>query len=287
VRRLAIAALAVAACGKGAGSRAAAGSGAASGSDAASVSDAGSVSDAASVSDAVSGSGSASASEPIPADSTQLLVGVIDDWSSMHATLRLFTRAARGAWQPAGPAWHAIIGKTGAAWGAGLHGAGAPPGHHGPIKHEGDGASPAGAFALGGSYGYAPSATTHLPYQQTDASWQCVDDATSSHYDQVLDRSAIAAPDWKSAEQMRRDDVLYTWVVDVGHNPARTPGAGSCIFLHVWRAPDVPTVGCTAMPEPALLALLATLDPAAHPVFVLLPRAEYAALSPAWHLPAL
>ena len=82
---------------------------------------------------------------------------------------------------------------------------------------------------------------------------------------------------------MRRPDDLYTWVIDIAHNPDRTPGAGSCIFLHVWSGPGSATVGCTAMAEPALATLLASLD--AHAVYVLLPSAEYNALAAAWQLP--
>ena len=82
---------------------------------------------------------------------------------------------------------------------------------------------------------------------------------------------------------MRRSDDLYRWVVDVGHNPTRTPAAGSCIFIHLWGGPDAPTVGCTAMDEPHLTRLLAALAPDA--VYVLLPRAEYTALARAWALP--
>ena len=71
---------------------------------------------------------------------------------------------------------------------------------------------------------------------------------------------------------MRRKDALYTWVIDVAHNPSRVPGEGSCIFLHVWKDADSPTVGCTAMPEPAApQACSPQLDPAQKPTFVLLP----------------
>jgi D-alanyl-D-alanine dipeptidase len=124
-----------------------------------------------------------------------------------------------------------------------------------------------------------------MPYTPLDLNWQCVDDAASSHYAEILDRRTIAAPDWASDETMRRADVEYTWVVDVAHNPARTPGAGSCIFLHVWRGPDSATVGCTAMSRDSLERVLADLDPHAAPVFVLLPKAEYAALVASWGLP--
>jgi D-alanyl-D-alanine dipeptidase len=225
----------------------------------------------------------APATGPIPADATQLVTGVTPDWTSTKVTLRTWKRVD-GAWVADGAAWPGVLGKTGTAWGIGLHGDGAPAGHDGPAKHEGDEKAPAGAFALRGTYGYAaaPPPHTRLPYTQTTADWQCVDDSASHHYNQIVDRSKLTV-DWSSAEQMRRHDVLYTWVVDVAHNRAATAGAGSCIFLHVWRGPKSITDGCTAMSEPALAHLIGRLDPSA--VYVLLPRAEYAALAAAWGLP--
>jgi len=238
---------------------------------------------------AAPGSGSApvppatGAAAVIPADARELVTAVVDDWTATHATLRRFRRAG-ARWEPEGAPWPGVVGKSGSAWGVGLHGAGTPAGRTGPVKREGDSKSPAGAFALRSSYGYAkaPPAGARLPYVALDERWNCVDDPASAHYDEVLDRTAVT-PDWKSAEDMRRKDELYRWVVDVAHNPARTPGAGSCIFLHVWRGADSGTVGCTAMEERKIAQLVATLDPSA--VFVLLPRAEYEALAPAWGLP--
>lgn len=221
----------------------------------------------------------------IPADARQLVTAVVDDWDATRATLRRWRRAG-ARWEPDGEPWPGVVGKSGSGWGVGLHGAGAPAGRGGPVKREGDGKSPAGAFALRGSYGYAkaPPQGTRLAYVSLDERWQCVDDPASAHYDKILDRTTVE-PDWKSAEEMRRKDELYRWVVDVAHNPARDPGAGSCIFLHVWRGEQMGTVGCTAMEEKRLARLIATLDPSA--VFVLLPRAEYEALAPAWALPGI
>ncbi len=221
-----------------------------------------------------------------PKPASYLLVGVADAWTSTRATLRLF-RATTGGWEQVGAAWPAVLGASGLAWGKGLHGDGAPPGHAGPVKHEGDGRSPAGKFALRGAYGYAAAAPpgARLPYTHTDRSWLCIDDPASPHYAQIVDRRAIAQPDWASAEQLARNDELYTWVVDVAHNAARIPGDGSCIFLHVWQGPDSTTVGCTAMAEPELAHLVATLDP--DTTYVLLPRDEYRALAAPWHLPSL
>ncbi len=219
-----------------------------------------------------------------PLSAPQLVTAIVDDWSGTHATLRMWTRDGAG-WRPLGEPWPAVIGNAGAAWGDGEHGAGAPAGRGGPIKREGDGKSPAGVFAIRGAYGYAAAAPpgTHLPYTQVDARWQCVDDPHSAHYTQILSRDSLA-PDWSSAEQMRRDDDLYAWTIDIAHNPAARPEGGSCIFFHVWSGDDSSTVGCTAMAEPALAHLLATLDP--HARYVLLPRAEYTALAPVWGLPA-
>ena len=209
----------------------------------------------------------------------QLVTGVVDDWTSAKATLRLWVRDG-DHWRAVGAPWPAVVGHTGTAWSGE-----SPAGRTGPIKHEGDGKSPAGAFTLHHVYGYAgaPPAGTKLPYTPVDASWECVDDPASKHYAQVLDRRT-ATPDWKSSEHMRRDDAAYTWVIDTEYNALQVPNAGSCIFLHVWAGPDSATVGCTAMAEPDLAHLISVLEPDA--AFVLLPRAEYDALAAPWGLPA-
>jgi D-alanyl-D-alanine dipeptidase len=232
---------------------------------------------------AMTGDAAGAASAVIPAEAKELVTATVDDWGATRATLRRWRRAG-ARWEPDGAPWPGVVGKSGAAWGVGLHGAGAPAGRAGPVKREGDGKSPAGAFALRGSYGYAkaPPAGTRFAYVQLDERWRCVDDPESAQYDRILDRTTVT-PDWKSAEEMRRTDDLYTWVLEVAHNPARVPGAGSCIFLHVWRDERSVTVGCTAMDERRLSQLISTLDPSA--VLVLLPRAEYAALAAAWALP--
>jgi L,D-peptidoglycan transpeptidase YkuD (ErfK/YbiS/YcfS/YnhG family) len=224
----------------------------------------------------------------IAATTTQLLTGVTADWTASSATLRLWHRDPGQPWQPSGEPWTAEIGATGSAWGIGQHGDAPPPGHAGPRKHEGDKKSPAGSFVLRATYGYAtaPPEGTKMPYTPSDDTTLCVDDPASQHYASIVD-TASTTLDWHSAEQMHRNDAAYTWVVDVAHNPGRVPGEGSCIFLHVWKDAASPTVGCTAMPEPTLRNLLAQLDPAQHPIYVLLPRDEYMALAAPWGLPPL
>jgi len=217
----------------------------------------------------------------IPKQTKQLVTAIVDDWTTTHARLALWQRTPSG-WQRVGDDWPAVIGKSGSAWGIGVS-----PTREGPTKKEGDGKSPAGVFAFRSSYGYAEDTPKgwRMPYEQS-TDLECVDDAASEHYTKILDRKQVAS-DWQSAEHMRRDDEAYEWVLDVAHNPDAKPGAGSCIFLHVWSGPESTTVGCTAMEKPKLEALLEKLDPASQPLYVLLPRSEYNAVATSWGLPAL
>jgi D-alanyl-D-alanine dipeptidase len=82
---------------------------------------------------------------------------------------------------------------------------------------------------------------------------------------------------------MLRDDALYRYTIFVRHNDARTPGMGSCIFLHVWRDASSPTVGCTAMALEELRAILAWADSSTE--LVQLPRDQYDARQRDWGLP--
>jgi L,D-peptidoglycan transpeptidase YkuD (ErfK/YbiS/YcfS/YnhG family) len=115
---------------------------------------------------------------------------------------------------------------------------------------------------------------------------QCVDDPKSKRYNVIVDRKGISNPDWKSFETMRREDDLYRVGVVVDHNafPA-APGAGSCIFLHIWSGPQDPTIGCTAMEGARLEQIVHWLDPRARPVLVQLPEGEYKRLRDDWALP--
>jgi zinc D-Ala-D-Ala dipeptidase len=217
----------------------------------------------------------------IPKQTKQLVTAVVDDWTSTHARLTLWQRTMSG-WEPVGDQWPAVIGKAGSAWGIGV----APAGREGPTKKEGDMKSPAGVFAFRSVYGYAEDAPKNwrMPYEQS-TDLECIDDAASEHYAKIVDRKQVPS-DWESSEQMRREDEVYQWVLDVAHNPDAKPGAGSCIFLHVWSGPESTTAGCTAMDKPKLENLLNKLDPANQPLYVLLPRAEYRLVAPLWGLPA-
>ena len=66
---------------------------------------------------------------------------------------------------------------------------------------------------------------------------------------------------------LRRDD-QYKWGIFINHNLPPEPECGSCIFFHLWRAPGSGTLGCTAMAEDDLLALLQWLDPQKKPLLM-------------------
>jgi L,D-peptidoglycan transpeptidase YkuD (ErfK/YbiS/YcfS/YnhG family) len=218
----------------------------------------------------------------------QLVLVTTSDWNADRGLQRRYERMADG-WRQVGDAQPVMIGRSGAAWGLGLHDAG----HPGPVKREGDGRSPAGMFAIGEAFGYGPTARTSLPYAAMQASNYCVDVSGSPLYNRIVDADVVgAAAVAQATEPMRRDlhadgDQRYRLGFVIEHNMQARPMAGSCIFAHLWKSPEDPTTGCTAMAPPTMQALLGWLRPELHPVFVLLPLPEYRRLQGAWGLPAL
>ena len=218
----------------------------------------------------------------------QLVLVVTPDWNADHGTLHRYERSGE-TWHETADAQPVMIGRAGAAWGLGLHASG----HRGPSKREGDGRSPAGVFALGEAFGYAPTAETALPYVPMQASSYCVDVSASPLYNRIVDAHVVGAEAVAGAtEPMRRDlhadgDQRYRLGFVIGHNEQARPMAGSCIFAHLWKSPTDATTGCTAMAPATMEALVAWLRPDRRPVFVLLPLREYLHLRSAWGLPAI
>ena len=126
-------------------------------------------------------------------------------------------------------------------------------------KHEGDGATPIGTFALRRLLYRADRLErpiTKLPVGviTPDDGW--CDEATDPAYN-----TQVKLPFAPSHEDLWREDHLYDLIVILGHNDEPVvPGAGSAIFLHV-RAPDGgATAGCVAIACDSLLAILAQVD---------------------------
>jgi D-alanyl-D-alanine dipeptidase len=224
--------------------------------------------------------------DPSPlAGARQLVLVTTPAWDSTSGTLRRYERDDVSlAWRPIGATIPIVVGQTGLAWddALGLASSGEP------VKREGDGRSPAGAFALDTAFGFDVRQTVpwiRLPYLQLRQSTECVDDARSAHYNTIVDRSTVSLVDWSSAERMRAID-QYAFGVHVAYNGAPpSAGRGSCIFLHIWAGPGSVTAGCTAMELGALQELMRWLAPERRPMIVQLPSGVVKRVSSAWGLP--
>lgn len=225
----------------------------------------------------------------VPRQTSQIVIVTTDSWETPFATVRRFERNAPDLpWRAVGGPIHANIGKNGLTVGLGTASAHRLGIRQHPEKYEGDHTTPAGVFRLGQKYGYEPDGSEgKWHYQEVTRDWKGVDDAKSAHYNQVVS-AKIETPDWTSAEEMRRDDDLYSRVVVVDHNGGAAdrvfgakpiPGRGSCIFLHVWRGPESPTAGCVSMSFTNMDELTLWLQPSANPVIVILTHDDYRRLA--------
>ena len=184
---------------------------------------------------------------PAPAPAGQQLIEVTA--GAYGATTAVFTayQQSGGSWQRVYGPWTAEIGYNGFA----------PPGQ----KREGDGRTPSGTFGFGFFFGVDPNPGVHFAYRGAYSYDVWDDDPASPLYNEWVDER-YANPG-RSPEPM--DQVpAYDYGAVIAYNTARTPGAGSAIFLHV--DPGGPTAGCVALPTGELLEVLRWLDPARSPV---------------------
>lgn len=223
----------------------------------------------------------------LPQDCRQCILGIAPDWKSSSVEVRVFEKSG-GGWTQSGGPWSGRLGKNGLAWGLGLHPI--PPGV--AAKREGDLRAPAGVFALGGAFGYADAVEKNpaLPYRQITTRDLWVEDAASPDYNRHLRLPAEPRTAWEKKQQMKQGDHAHSLKLFIAHNPApgAVPGAGSSIFFHIWRADGTkPSAGCTTLSEQNLRRLIAAVDPAKKPLYVLLPEEEYRRVARAWKLPVV
>jgi len=229
------------------------------------------------------------ASEPssIPASSRQLILVITPSWNDLKARMYRFERSERN-WRKLPGYYDAVVGSKGMAWGIEFH----VSAETDPVKKEGDRKAPSGKFGLIKAMGYssAPPVGAIFPYNQIEDKLHCVDDKDSRYYNRIVKESDLTAPAadlWKSSEIMKRKDDLYKWIIVVDHNVKDPkPGAGSCIFIHVWRSAEKGTAGCTAMAEKDVVELITWLKSDFDPVLVQLPQAVYEQYWKQWDLPA-
>ncbi len=227
----------------------------------------------------------------VPSDCRQAIIGIADGWNSSAVTLSVVERDRSGRWTRVLGPMQGRLGRSGLVWGLGLH---ANP-RGAVVKAEGDGRSPAGVFRIGGLWTTNKKPVKHsrrIPEVKVGPNDLWVSDKSQPQlYNRYVRLDHPAATDWELREQMRQTDYAHSIKLLICHNTAETPGrpvvgAGSSIFFHIWRRDGAsPTAGCTSMAEANLRAIIARLDPALDPVYILLPRSEYARLRSAWRLP--
>jgi L,D-peptidoglycan transpeptidase YkuD (ErfK/YbiS/YcfS/YnhG family) len=168
-----------------------------------------------------------------------------------HASLIAYTRKA-GHWRKTLGPIPAVVGKHGITLN----------------KHEGDLKSPAGIFYLGPGFGSAKKpAGAKLPYTRTSKNDYWIDDPSSADYNRWVTYAGDPDARWKSYERLLIPAYRYAVVIRYNMYPV-IKGRGSAIFLHLWPGPDGSTVGCTAVSEQNLLALMKWFDPIENPVII-------------------
>ena len=193
--------------------------------------------------------------------SQQIVLVVADNMNSSQAKLECY----EGSKKVYGPL-HVNIGKNGLGWGT--EDIIKSNKTTDPLKYEGDKRAPAGIFKLTNIFGYSQKSNYNVPYLYTEKNLICVDDTHSNFYNQII----MAHGNEKSFEHMKRKDDQYKLGIVVDYNHKALKGRGSCIFLHIQRAPDTPTVGCTSMSEKNIQKIAKWLDKKKNPILVQIPK---------------
>lgn len=126
---------------------------------------------------------------------------------------------------------------------------------------EGDRKTPVGVFHFTDAFGILPDPGSVMPYTQVDDSHWWVGDSDSRYYNRFV--STHGTPrDWAecTSEHIVTFGHVYNYILSLDYNKELVPHAGSAIFLHCLRAPGSPTGGCVAIPEPAMIRTLRTVD---------------------------
>ena len=219
--------------------------------------------------------------------SLQAVAVTTKDWSSIEGKAQLFERqSAKAKWKAIGDSFAVVVGKSGMAWGAGLH---ELPSDTGRVlmKTEGDGKAPAGIFSLTESFGSIDKpGDVKIPFTKLGEFTECVDDVKSTHYNKIVDRMQIGIFDWQSSEKMLAVGAEYDLGIFVAHNTKPVnKGGGSCIFLHIWKDSATGTAGCTAMARENLETILKWADASKNPVLIQLPEDSFKQFQDKWKLP--
>jgi L,D-peptidoglycan transpeptidase YkuD (ErfK/YbiS/YcfS/YnhG family) len=226
----------------------------------------------------------ASTPQKLLSHSKQLIIISTTNWNSVSGQMQRFARdSTKHSWKAVGKPVPIVVGKQGMGWDLHIKKMGQPV-----IKHEGDNLTPVGVYAIGPTFGFdEKNKNNKINYFPLTDKSICVDDVKSNYYNQLIDSANIPQKDWNSGEQMRQTPLYKLGaMVQYNTNPV-TPGAGSCIFLHIWRSPILGTAGCIAMEEYTLQETLSWLNARKNPVIAIFPMQIYKNLRSEWKLPLI
>ncbi len=238
------------------------------------------------------------ATTPAPAGQPQqMIMAVAPNNNSPRGLMRLFERDASGQWQPTSQIWRVNFGRSGLAWGIGLH-----PRQKGKGKVEGDWRTPSGLFRVGkvlGNPPQPPEGYQGWPYHHKTAADTWPEDPQNKYYNQLKTLPPGFRPAWYEKERFRLSDNAYYYLIVVDHNrvrnsidetPTSTPGRGSAIFFHTERYHNngtaKPSAGCTTMPRERLVEVIQWLKPGSEARYAVLNEKDYGKLWQEWDLPS-
>lgn len=135
-------------------------------------------------------------------------------------------------------------------------------------KREGDGCTPCGAYDLRRGLWRTADRDTKFPMELYDEGCVWIDDPAREDYNTLV-RGVDAQAD-AHGERLAAIGEPYDYIVVVEYNTRPVEaGAGSAIFLHVWRGGGMPTAGCVAMPREDMQRMIEWLDPQRRPMIVI------------------
>jgi L,D-peptidoglycan transpeptidase YkuD (ErfK/YbiS/YcfS/YnhG family) len=141
----------------------------------------------------------------------------------------------------------------------------------GPDRHEGDGATPEGIYAIGSTmYGTDANPGTLYPYHQLVCGDWWDEDSSSPDYNTFQHVSCGTQPSFAGdSEALWTEGNAYPSMAVIDYNTPASGPIGSGIFLHsdIGEA----TQGCVSLPYADLIQVLKWLNPARHPVIVMGP----------------
>lgn len=171
----------------------------------------------------------------------QLIRVTAASYHTSYARLTAYRRQGSDWVRVFGP-WQARIGYNGLA----------PPGK----KREGDGRTPSGSYGFSFFFGVKPRPDVAFPFRHAYSYDVWDDDPASARYNEWVDTRRHDAG--RAPEPMHQVPA-YDYAAVMTYNPARVPGLGSAIFLHVGTGSA--TAGCVSLPADRLLKILRWLRP--------------------------